>query len=482
MAIALSGGGYRAALLHAGVLSAIEERKLPITVEAMSTVSGGSIIGSFYATGGTPEEFLKAVVNRRFNLKREILHTHVLSHLLLASRIIGTDWNLVWFLDDYNRTHVQARMLDRLFLKEMLSTASQKKGRPELMVCLTDLGGAALVGITPKVAVRQPIGLPLGRIFFDNYPEGVSSKARIPPTFNYGSPLTLPKPEKERLSSLVAASGEFPGALKAYAPIGAKNNSKRKKDTPLFSDGGILDNYRITLLYAAKKLAFDAKQKTAESGKDNPLKAWDVEFVILSDGSAIEEDKQPRFAVGELVRAVDVMSAAAANQEIIDAYFTPENPRPPALALTPRNFCPGNPPNLPDTESEESCLNSLIASKSLATEALENIVKNISNTDGEQALAQKWLEIISQSGGKNLAKEEEEKALEAVVKEFKNRRDAFVKTSTLVDQIDEQDARSIFLLGKYLVYLNENYIRSLARKFEDRNMRKETKSVANTDQ
>jgi predicted acylesterase/phospholipase RssA len=480
VAIALSGGGYRAALLHAGVLSAIEERKLPIIVQAMSTVSGGSIIGSFYAIGGSPEEFLKAFINRRFNLIREILHIHVLSHLLLASNIIGTDLRLIWFLDDYNRTHVQARMLDRLFLKKMLFTESPTKGRPELMVCLTNLTRAALVGITPKKVVRQPIVLPLDRITFDNYQCGINSKMEVDPKLAQLSS-ELPKPEKERLSSLVAASGAFPVALKAYSPIGSENNAMGKKNTPLYSDGGILDNYGIILLYAAKKKAVDNRPETMTLNKDYPLKAWDVEFVIVSDGSAIEGDKPRRYPGGEAFRAVDVMYAAS-NLEITNAYFTPKNTKPPALALTPRNLCPGKLPCLPNTESEETCLKLLIASKLLATESLENIVKDVSNTNVEKSLVQKWLIDSSKSEGKSLADEEKEKALRVIVKQIKDCRDAFVETPTLEDQIDEQTARSIFLLGKYLVYLNEKYIRCLASKFVDSKTSMETKSILDTDQ
>jgi hypothetical protein len=44
--LALSGGGYRAALVHAGVVDALGELGLP--VNHLSSVSGGSIIGSFF--------------------------------------------------------------------------------------------------------------------------------------------------------------------------------------------------------------------------------------------------------------------------------------------------------------------------------------------------------------------------------------------------------------------------------------------------
>jgi len=55
VALALSGGGYRAALTHAGVLAALDDRCVPLTM--LSTVSGGSIVGASYAMGVPPREF-----------------------------------------------------------------------------------------------------------------------------------------------------------------------------------------------------------------------------------------------------------------------------------------------------------------------------------------------------------------------------------------------------------------------------------------
>jgi Patatin-like phospholipase len=45
--LALSGGGYRAAVMHAGVLDQLGQYGVPVT--NLSTVSGGSIIGAFIA-------------------------------------------------------------------------------------------------------------------------------------------------------------------------------------------------------------------------------------------------------------------------------------------------------------------------------------------------------------------------------------------------------------------------------------------------
>lgn len=48
LGLALSGGGFRAALFHIGVLAALAEKDELKNVEVLSCVSGGSIIGAFY--------------------------------------------------------------------------------------------------------------------------------------------------------------------------------------------------------------------------------------------------------------------------------------------------------------------------------------------------------------------------------------------------------------------------------------------------
>ena len=45
LGLALSGGGFRAALYHVGVVAALAEAGLLGRVEALSAVSGGSVVG-----------------------------------------------------------------------------------------------------------------------------------------------------------------------------------------------------------------------------------------------------------------------------------------------------------------------------------------------------------------------------------------------------------------------------------------------------
>ena len=48
LGLALSGGGFRASFFHIGVLARMAELDLLRHVEALSTVSGGSILGVLY--------------------------------------------------------------------------------------------------------------------------------------------------------------------------------------------------------------------------------------------------------------------------------------------------------------------------------------------------------------------------------------------------------------------------------------------------
>ncbi len=46
--LALSGGGFRAAFFHLGVLARLAELGLLRRIEVVSTVSGGSIVGAAF--------------------------------------------------------------------------------------------------------------------------------------------------------------------------------------------------------------------------------------------------------------------------------------------------------------------------------------------------------------------------------------------------------------------------------------------------
>jgi hypothetical protein len=84
IAVGLSGGGYRAAAIHAGVLEALEAHRIPI--HYLSTVSGGSIVGSYYAMGYTPQDFAELLSRKKPGLPNDLFH---LGNLLGALVVPG---------------------------------------------------------------------------------------------------------------------------------------------------------------------------------------------------------------------------------------------------------------------------------------------------------------------------------------------------------------------------------------------------------
>ncbi len=119
--LALSGGGFRASLFHIGVLARLAETDLLGRVEALSTVSGGSIVGAHYylllkqLLASTPDEQIDrqsyiALVRRLHDqflggIERN-LRTRTLTNLIL---------NLKMFVfSTYSRSHRLGELYDDL--------------------------------------------------------------------------------------------------------------------------------------------------------------------------------------------------------------------------------------------------------------------------------------------------------------------------------------------------------------------------------
>jgi predicted acylesterase/phospholipase RssA len=88
VAVALSGGGYRAALTHAGLLSILDQAEIPVHI--LSTVSGGSIVGGSYAAGWTPAQFHDYLAGTRPGLPLDVLHAgNVLKRVISSTHGSG---------------------------------------------------------------------------------------------------------------------------------------------------------------------------------------------------------------------------------------------------------------------------------------------------------------------------------------------------------------------------------------------------------
>lgn len=483
IAIALSGGGYRAALLHAGVISELDRMHIPI--QAVSSVSGGSILSSFWIAGGAPEEFLSAVIEGRFNLKRQLLSLPNLSRLILSARVPGTSFQFLP-IGDFSRTDVQANLLDAVYLNGLKHRDTGLEEGPELMVCTTNIAAAEMLGITPYGIVTQRITLAAARTRFAN-PAAAGIGETLPPNFTPNRSGGLP--DNERLATLVSASGAFPGAFNPVRRILKWEDEPGGTGDYIFlADGGLGDNLGLTLAVAANHLAQVAK--LVLSGRkgyggidlsipDWRLSRWDVDLILVSDGSALGPGNIPTSGLAEIGSAIDTMYAATGGVNMV-GKIDAEIAAPPAVLLTPRMLV---------GSVERDAINSdelahlffgtelvlaptpkgepprVFSFTSIAPETLSFIISNMAQPDQGRAsqLVQdciatgayrdgRWIRFDASDGTSD------RKLFALVVKEFSIRLRAFIRTSTLDDQVGEADARSIFLLGRYLARLNAPYI------------------------
>lgn len=281
--LALSGGGYRAAIYHAGVLQALEE--LGIRVDNLSTVSGGSIIGAYYAVGGDPAAFVDAVAAGGFDLRRRLLSIHNALRLPFPGRLAGTEIELlpVWKFD---RLDVQRGLLRRALFSGIGSDESAGD-RPHLMIAVTDLTYGFQIGLLPDGILVLGEGTGARDVY-----RGAAFEA-----------------DRELdLAERVTISGAFPGAFPPRSwrvRVDSPRGTGRGWRNLLLVDGGARDNLGLELLRVA-----DAKADLTGDAKNRNHRMpahWNLDALISSDGGSIFGVLEtPRNALSQLSRTVEV--------------------------------------------------------------------------------------------------------------------------------------------------------------------------------
>jgi predicted acylesterase/phospholipase RssA len=252
VAVALSGGSYRAALVHAGVLQELAAHGVPVT--NIASVSGGSIIAAFLARGGDPADFVDAVKDGRFRLKRELLSAFTLPRWLLP---VGS----------YSRRDVQASLLRRVLLA---ADPPPARARPALMLAMTDLRRGLSVGATEN-----------------GYMLAGPTTSRF---FRTGEAIVIEG--LGDLANIVAVSGAFPGAFPALQSVARmtmvaepllKSRDSKSLDLALV-DGGVRDNLGLKLLQAIDQEARGTGNTSLSWPGFRPGPEWALDVVIVSDG------------------------------------------------------------------------------------------------------------------------------------------------------------------------------------------------------
>jgi predicted acylesterase/phospholipase RssA len=479
--LALSGGGYRAALLHAGVLHMIDSLGVPVS--AISSVSGGSIVGAYYALGGDPADFLRAMVERRINLRRSLVHPWTVGRLVASSRILGSDYSVLP-LDDYNRTSVQADLLDRVLFRGALHRASRTAAdqavlasRPELMLCMTDIAGNAMIGVTPHGFVEQSVSPAVSRFNF-------TSRGGLLHYGDFHDDTIGALPGTARLATLVAASGAFPGALKPLHVQMLRRLPLQPQvmDTSemVLADGGMADNLGLVLLYTARHLARGYGGVTVLGVPPRfteAVRKWNVDVVMASDGSAISVPRVPRSGFAEVSSAIDLVYRASAGEQLAGP-----GDNPPTTLLSPEDFL--NVAGSPDSAalpfaypggSDTTRLLGLGGARTFAPPSyasldpgdLAFLVRNIDSLDapGRKVLLDAVAQIAARDGAQGNSRDRalrmgavDSVVYRAIVDDLSDVLRVFVRTSTLNDQLSTHDAQALYRLGEYLFLFNKPYL------------------------
>jgi len=203
VAVALSGGGYRAAVSHAGVLAALDAQCLPIAY--LTTVSGGSIVGAAYALGVPPAEFARLLRQRRPGLAND----------LVSIEGFLREWVMAWS----SNAETYSRHFKRVFFGN--ATLADLPDRPALLINATDLESASGQAREVFFKNRAP-WIRIGGKSLDNI---------------------------TAIGDIVAASGAFPGAFQPKVVVWPDATPGTRATERKFIDGGLVENLGVEGLW-----------------------------------------------------------------------------------------------------------------------------------------------------------------------------------------------------------------------------------------
>jgi predicted acylesterase/phospholipase RssA len=305
--LALSGGGYRAAIVHAGVISELATLGVPVT--HLSSVSGGSIIASYVSAGGDPRKFVTAITDGRFRFTRDLTWTWNALSLLAPLHIPVVDVDLLPFSGS-TRAGVQADLIDRVLLDGMRAIDTTSTSGPKLIINATDLryglsvgfmrSGLLLLGpVAVNMAMQAHLAIP-------------TTATDLPAAFyRYGE--TIPADILPRLSQRVAISGSFPGAfapteIRLSVPKPYRPKEQRSELALSLADGGVRDNLGVNSLLVADILSRFPNVQSSNGlwVRDNLQEDWKLDLIIASDGGQSPQSPEKISTLESIFRAIDL--------------------------------------------------------------------------------------------------------------------------------------------------------------------------------
>lgn len=264
LGVALSGGGFRAALFHIGVLARLAERDLLRHVSVISTVSGGAIIGAFYylkvkqLLEGAREDDLAPSAGAYRQLVRE-LEEEFLGALQVNLRMMAFAdrlQNARMLASEYSSSQRFADLFDTHFFKPI--TGDDPTPLHDIPIRVPE-GGDVVVPtlILNATALNtghlfQMTGTFVGESSVSSVVGGTSTMPLLP-RLSMDDPELAPA-QRNRLRQLtlgqaVAASCCVPGLFEPFSLAGLYRDESGEEVVVRLVDGGVFDNQGLVSLF-----------------------------------------------------------------------------------------------------------------------------------------------------------------------------------------------------------------------------------------
>ncbi|MEJ2530229.1 MAG: patatin-like phospholipase family protein [Halioglobus sp.] len=264
LGIALSGGGFRAALFHIGVLARLAERDLLRHVSVISTVSGGAIIGAFYylkvkqLLEGAREDGLAPSAAAYRQLVREV-EEEFLSALQVNLRMMAFAdrlQNARMLANEYSSSQRFADLFDTYFFKPI--TGDDPTPLHDLPIRVAEGGEAAVPTLILNATALntghlfQMTGTFVGESSVSSVIGGTSTMPMLP-RLVMNDPALSPA-QRNRLRQLtlgqaVAASCCVPGLFEPFSLAGLYRSEGGDDVVVQLVDGGVFDNQGLVSLF-----------------------------------------------------------------------------------------------------------------------------------------------------------------------------------------------------------------------------------------
>jgi len=311
LGLALSGGGFRASFYHIGVLARMAELGILRHVEAISTVSGGSIVGAAYYVllkGLLESKADHEIVHGDYVKLVERLETHFLSAVQRNLRMLtfaNPLKNIRMVMPNYSRSDTIGEIYEKYIYKPLIDVGDRRVRMSDLLIKPKGIDGQfhpwdktvgnPVRGNKVPVLILNATSLNSGH----NWIFTATSMGEVPPrNLNFRD---IDKKDRYRrvrydeittrrpyflLGNAVAASAGVPGL---FPPMAISSLYKDRRVQLV--DGGVYDNQGIAGLLDPDHLCTDFIVSDASGqsdASDNP--ATDA-FSVLISSSGILADR-----------------------------------------------------------------------------------------------------------------------------------------------------------------------------------------------